>query len=384
MDLIIASHIFLDEKVSRFYEGLIHGLQDPPRRILRNNIETRSFGGLIDWARTNKRFPLHNGLGPWIQIQSNRDFDVAENLVLAWCIRRLRRYHKVLLNNEKRLNPTLQNAIAKVQPETHVARLAPWLFRLPEIQLTKSQIEDLKRSRKRFFREFVPPVATLLLKMEETSADFADLLVSKYFAPSRDWHLFELTLLMRLNDFFDSWSDKKSDSEAWLTNPRLGPWATYKLNSDWNASVWYQRWPEDITHSDIAETKRFYNLDGESNRPDIIVELCRDKHRYSLILIEAKATLNANYAITGLAQLGGYIQDRQLLEKGNFHPWLLLPDDTLFTPRSSAREGAAMEIHSIDSMPGRLARLLEMAQSLEMRADLSTNCRPTEDQSTVS
>lgn len=364
MDLIIASHIFLNEKVSRFYEGLIHGLQDPPRRILRNNVETRSFGGLIDWARTNKRFPLHNGLGPWIQIHSNRNFDVVENLVLAWCIRRLRRYHNVLLNNEKRLNPTLQHAITKVQPETHVARLAPWLFRLPEIQLTKSQIEDVKRSRKRFFREFVPPVATLLLKMEETSADFADLLVSKYFAPSRDWHLFELTLLMRLNDFFDSYSKKQSDSESWLTNPRLGPWATYKLNSEWNASVWYQRWPEDITHSDIAETKRFYNLDGEANRPDIIVELYRDNNRDSLILIEAKATLNANYAISGLAQLEGYIQDRQLLEKRGFHPWLLLPDDTLFTPRSSPREGATMEILSINSMPGRLARILETVQPL--------------------
>jgi len=252
-----------------------------------------------------------------------RAYDTAENRVLAWAIARLRHEASLAGLGSSQVNSDSWQAdtINALKTLDGAERLT-WLRALTSTRPDAKDFDSIGRSRTHFYRHTVRECALLLRRYETPSVeDVTDLLLQRWFEPARDWQLFELAILIRLDETLRTTAARRRVRPLGWGG---GAFARYDLISGAKVRLWYQTWPPSAAASEQRDAVAHYGISGSGSRPDIVVEFVK-AGKSSAILLELKATESSDYLAQGLLQLLGYLRDRPALFGREGDAWLVAP-----------------------------------------------------------
>jgi len=322
---VLAVHLLLQDGVERFVGNLAAGLRGPATSSSRPRQSSRAVAGGIDWAATVRARATGSPLeGAFVTRPAVRLFDVPENRVLAWTVRELVRLSG--LASVATSSSGSAGWVGRLRSGEDVlgrARRTAWLRALPVQCPSTADVASLAVSRSYFYKVLLADAAKVLRRYERPSvADVTALLTTRWFQPSRDWQLFELTVLLRLYRAFDAAGKRRRVRPLGHTR---GPFASFDLPDDVLVSLWYQSWPASSGPSEQLDAARRYSVKTGGSRPDIVIEV-HTAERSSALLLELKATRSGEYLGAGLLQLLAYLRDRPTLFRDEPRvAWLVAP-----------------------------------------------------------
>lgn len=322
---VLAVHLLLQDGVERFVGNLAAGLRGPATSSSRPRRSSRAIAGGIDWAATVRARATGSPLeGAFVTRPAVRLFDVPENRVLAWTVRELVRLSG--LASVATSSSGRAGWVGRLRSGEDVlgrARRTAWLRALPVQCPSTADVASLAVSRSYFYKVLLADAAKVLRRYERPSvADVTALLTTRWFQPSRDWQLFELTVLLRLYRAFDAAGKRRRVRPLGHTR---GPFASFDLPDDVLVSLWYQSWPASSGPSEQLDAARRYSVKTGGSRPDIVIEV-HTAERSSALLLELKATRSGEYLGAGLLQLLAYLRDRPTLFRDEPRvAWLVAP-----------------------------------------------------------
>lgn len=323
---VLAVHIMLSHPVRMLLQALPHGTRRPIAASHRPRVASRAITSGIDWAATTRHRATSSPLNPeWIIRPARRQFDVPENRALAWLLAELQRRVAAARQSPMTSGTWNQEIVAQASSLKHHRGLA-WLENIPATWPGDEVYGRLQADRLGFYRSRVAPAARFLRQIltAPTNQEIAAAICDRYFEPSQDWKLFEISILLRICKALDA-TGQRVDELSLLDTGRSS-FASYRLQNGNIVKIWYQRWPPSSGASELLDAVNYYRIgDAGYSRPDIIVEILRDGVSRRLIVLELKASGSASYLATGFAQLLSYLRERPELTHMPASGWLVAP-----------------------------------------------------------
>jgi hypothetical protein len=333
LNRVLAVHVLLQPGIQDLIGGLPAGMRSPATSSHKPRQLSRVVTGSIDWPATLRVRATGNALeAGFVTRPAKRLFDVAENRVLAWVLAEIDRLLRLAMPNvnEGRL-ADWQDRLRHSAEEVFIARRSAWLRDLSTQPPAAGDFATLSANRRRFYRIELASAASVIRRYTEhpSPSDVAQLLVQRWFEPQRDWQLFELVVLLRLERRIAEFAGR--DRLRLITSSR-GPVATYHAGHSRVIRLWYQAWPPSALPSELRDAMTHYAISGPGSRPDIVIEV-QDGDLSAGLLLELKATRSADYLAAGLLQLMGYMRDRPGLFSRQRSGWLVAPAGAPFISR---------------------------------------------------
>jgi hypothetical protein len=326
----VAVHVLLHPAVKEFISHVRAGVRSPAVSTDRPRQLSRAVAGGIDWGSTSRAratgSPLEMG---FVVRPAVRLFDVPENRVLAWLLGALERQTTLATSTLRSMSTTgWQSDIHHASETLAAVRRTTWLRGLSTARPSRQDFAVLRRSRKFFFRRVVTDAVRVVLRYTEdaNADDVTELLTERWFEPARDWALFELVVLLRIERQLATIGSR--DRLRLIT--ASGPFSRIRLENGAVVRIWYQSWPDTAGDSEHLDAARHYLINTPGARPDIVIDV---EHRGDAQgwLLELKASQAASYLGEGLLQLLGYMRDRPLLFEGEARGWLVAPKSAAMT-----------------------------------------------------
>lgn len=344
---VIAVHLLLDESVQQFVASLRHALRKPMTRSERPRELSRVISGGIDWAATVRARSTGSPVeGGFVTRPARRLWDIEENRVLAWVLKTLSRELEFALAIVKDSKPAgWQASLANAGDAVRQARRTAWLGSVLAERPSAAAVAQLDSSRSLFYRNQVSRVAKLLRRYSDdpSPSDVVDLLARRWFEPSRDWALFELVVLLRLERALAGLGTRRRVRLLTVSSA----FSVIDVAPGQQVRLWYQNWPERAGASEQLEAAKHYSISTTGSRPDILIEV-RTGGSSKGILIECKASRSSRYLGEGLMQMLGYMRDRPALFGREACAWLVAPAGPSFT--SQHAEGRELWVASVDEV----------------------------------
>jgi hypothetical protein len=255
-----------------------------------------------------------------------RVFDTPEHRALAWALARLDDTATIALgpSDDDIADPASWTADAlAVGRRVHWARRVDWLSGITPRRPDQRVRGRLRRSRDWFVAGPLSEVLDTLIAFETTDGPtLASLLAQRYFIPERDWRLFEVVVLIRL----DRALADAADGVRRALMSESGQVGTYRIGPDQDVRLRYQRWPDAASRRQAAAAR--HGVTVAPSQPDIIVE--RLGVQPDRVVLELKASRRPGTLGDGLSQLLGYLHERPSLFGPQPAGWLVpLPNSEL-------------------------------------------------------
>lgn len=346
---VVATHVLLTEAVAAFVQALPGALRAPVTNTERPRQQSRVLAGGVDWGATARARSTGSPLdGRYVTRPAVRAFDVPPNRVLRWAVAAVAREAALARVAVHESQPEWQQQVRAAAEAAGAARKVTWLRSVQSMRPLPGDLAMLRTSRRQFYRCILPAAADVLRRYESPPPDdVADLLVRRWFEPTRDWQLFELLILLRLDRTL---AQGASREQLRLTHTR-GPFSAFRIGSN-VVRLWYQTWPASVGPSEQLEAAAHYGITTAGARPDIVVEVTTPTSTRGLLL-ELKATRSSEYLGGGLLQLLAYLRDRPALFQGQSVAWLVAPPAAPLTSRPA--EGRALWAVDADGVAAAVA-----------------------------
>jgi hypothetical protein len=311
-------HVVLSDAVRNFVRHLRQDLRTPSTSTERPRVVTQTVRGPIDWQAT-VRLSVGQGLGtPYVIRPALRVFDTPENRALQWALNQLQAGMRGVPTIEGGVATTSTNWISEVGLMRSVierAREVYWLRGLRSERPTPRTIARLGSSRRELYAVRLRSVIDQLFALENspTPEDLIELLLQRYFVPTRDWKLYEVLVALRVARALDPHAISRRF--RLLENVGRVPFATFTF-ANGVVRIWYQSWPNTSGPSLQLRVIEAFQVQGQGTRPDVVVEILGRSQKASALLLEIKATKRGDYLTSGITQVLAYMRDRPLLFSG--------------------------------------------------------------------
>lgn len=344
---IIAVHILLSDAIQDLVLALPRALRSPVTSSRRPRQLSRVIAGGIDWAATVRARSTGSPLdGGFVTRPGVRIFDVVENRILAWVLEAVTR-QMALANPLIHGDPSANwlKRISHVGAVVATSQRTGWLRSVRPARPTAADLGLLATSRTLFYKRTLASAARLLRRYldDPTPEDITELLIQRWFEPTRDWALFELVVLLRVERGLAA---QGSRQRLRLTTSRSA-FSTVLLPGGARVRLWYQSWPTTAGASEQLDAASHYGISTTGSRPDIVIEVELGGVSRG-ILLELKATRSAQYLGEGLMQILGYLRDRPTLLQREASAWLVAPAGAPMT--STGAQGRELWVVSADDV----------------------------------
>jgi hypothetical protein len=214
-------------------------------------------------------------------------------------------------------------AALRVRRSARWARRVGWLSDISPQRPDRRVRARLMRSRDKFVAGPLTGAIDTLMAFETADGPaLAGLLAQRYFTPERDWRLFEVVVLIRL----DRALADAADGVRRTLMSDSGQVGVYRLADKDMLRLRYQGWPGGASRRQATAAR--HGLSVAPSQPDIIVE--RVGARSDRVVLELKASRRPGTLGDGLSQLLGYLHERPGLFEAQPGGWLVpLPDPAL-------------------------------------------------------
>lgn len=326
LNRVLAVHIMLSEPVRALVRALPQGTRRPITASHRPRVASRAITSGIDWAATTRHRATSSPTDPeWVIRPARRLFDVPENRALAWLLTELQA-RTAAAKQPSATTGTWNRELLQHGVSLSRYRALAWLEDIPSDWPGDEVYARLHADRLGFYRSKVSPAARYLRRIltSPTAEDIAAALCDRYFEPSQDWKLFEITILLRISGALAAAGQRLSKLSL-LDAGRL-PFASFRLSNDAIVHLWYQKWPPSSGASELTDAVTHYEIgDAGYSRPDIVVEIVQQDGARRLVVLELKASSSASYLATGFSQLLSYLRERPELTGLPASGWLVAP-----------------------------------------------------------
>lgn len=322
---------------------------------------SRVISGGIDWTATVRARSTASPIeGGFVTRPARRFWDIEENRILAWVLRSLTREFDLAAVSAR--EPDKLRWQGRMELGRQLAERAirtAWLRPIPAERPTRGSLARLETSRTLFYATTLSQAARLLRRFADapTPNDVIDLLSKRWFEPSRDWALFELVVLLRVERALATLGRRK---RLRLTSERAA-FSVIEVAPGRQVRLWYQNWPTQAGDSEVLDAARHYGISAGGSRPDIVIEVALPG-RSSGILIECKATRSSEYLGSGLLQMLAYLRDRPALFGRPASAWLVAPHGAPMTShRPDGRE--LWVVHADDVASASIAEVSKLLEA---------------------
>lgn len=326
-----AVHLCVDDVVQDFVAALPSALRTPIPSTQRPIEIASAIRGPIDWPQT---IQLHASgqRATYATRPRRRTFDTPEHRALQWAVHQL-----MTLVSLSRLDgdgsedshadgsretgtPTVGEMIQAVDRAAHVSKRTEWLRGIRSERPGAAVRQRLADSRSGFARHRLAPLVERLLVDELGSSErLAQMLRDRYFEPAKDWRLYEVVVLIRLDRALCAASD---DHRRRRLLHEGGVSAEYRLADGSTIVLRQQGWPDGTSKaSRRQEAAARHGLRVTSTIPDLIVE--RTGPNADRLILELKASRVPATLGAGLSQLLGYLHERPTLFGRQPAGWLV-------------------------------------------------------------
>lgn len=326
LNRVLAVHIMLSEPVRALVKALPQGTRRPITASHRPRVASRAVTSGIDWAATTRHRATSSPTNPeWIIRPARRLFDVPENRALAWVLAELQA-RVAAAKQPSTTTGTWNRELLEHGASVSRHRGLAWLEDIPSDWPGDEVYARLHADRLGFYRSKVSPAARHLRRIltSPTAEDIAAALCDRYFEPSQDWKLFELTILLRISGALAAAGQRLSKLS--LLDAGTLPFASFRLTNNAIVRLWYQKWPPSSGASELLDAVMHYGIrDAGYSRPDIVVEIVQQDGTQRLVVLELKASSSASYLASGFSQLLSYLRERPELTGLPASGWLVAP-----------------------------------------------------------
>jgi len=334
---VLAVHTMLSTPIRELVGALPIGIRRPLTSSVRPRVAGRSVTSGIDWAATTRHRATSSPMGDiWVTRPANRVFDIPENRALAWVLRTLEERGAVAVPPLGEAPGSWWEEIQSMTAVIHRARRVAWMEGVPPSWPGDDAYFRLKADRMGFYQLRVSAAARHLrrLLVAPSPRDIVEALSQRYFAPSQDWRLFEIAVLLRITTALGSIGSRENPTRLFLES-KGRPFAIFRVTATRQVRVWYQAWPPATRPSELDDAIRHYELSSGGTRPDIVIEMIDHGRSERALLLELKASASSSYLSSGFAQLLGYLRDRPNMFQAPASGWLVAPPSTGFVSKPS-------------------------------------------------
>lgn len=337
---VTAVHQCLDSAVLEFGAALREGLRRPATSSIRPAEIAQSVCGPIDWAGTMARRALEAGNPSIFVVRgARRVFDTAENRALVWLLERLTASVDAAITWNSRAeteagsakspaDPTWSQRIDNLRGWLAEARRVPWLRAIPAEMPTAATLRSLRAARSTFYAVHVASALESVLSLANPSDEvLTEVLSRRYFRPEQTWRLFEVAVALRLARAFAQRSPRLRRTRLLVGKGRAS-FARYSFDDGAEVTLTYQAWPTLEQPSMRRQLGKRHSLDWREGIPDIIV--VRRGPDPDAVVLELKASYNANYLREGIDELLGYLADQPAFWARRPSGWLVAPVSSAF------------------------------------------------------
>jgi hypothetical protein len=333
LNRVRAVHALLSPAVSQLVDALPAAMRSPRPATERPLELSGVVRGPVDWAAT-ARLHATGQSATFVVSPRRRVFDTPEHRALAWTLARLEDLSRIALaadddddDDDEASDPASWVAVAeRVRRIVRWARRVEWLSGLRPDRPDRRTRARLARSRSRFTAGPLSGALTVLLAYDtQDETQLAAILAQIYFTPERDWRLFEVVVLIRLDKALADAADgvrRKLMSDS-------GQVGTYTLSDGDEIRLRYQGWSPGGLSRRQATAKR-HGITVSASRPDIIVQ--RVGNAADSVVLELKASRRPDTLGDGLSQLLGYLYERPTLFAAQPSGWLVPLDEAVAGP----------------------------------------------------
>lgn len=320
-----AVHLLLADATARFVAALPAAMR-APRPASERPVELAGVvRGPVNWGAT-ARLQATGQPATYVVMPRRRVFNTPEHRALAWALARLGDTAAIAMgpSDDDTADPASWTADAlAVRRRIHWARRVDWLSGITPRRPDQRVRGRLRRSRDRFVAGPLSDVLDALIAFETTDGPtLASLLAQRYFIPERDWRLFEVVVLIRLDRAL-------ADAAAGVRRALMsesGQVGAYRIGPDHEVRLRYQGWPAAASRRQAAAAR--HGVTVAPSQPDIIVERLGVKP--DCVVLELKASRRPGTLGDGLSQLLGYLHERPSLFGPQPAGWLVpLPNSEL-------------------------------------------------------
>ena len=321
---VLAVHLCTNPIVQAFAEGLPTALRTPIPSTERPRDVSVAIRGPIDWPATVQVHAAGQA-GTYVTRPRRRTFDTPEHRALGWAVRAL-----AAAVDRASMGPsdgvrepdaeTVAGRIAGIRRAVRLANRTEWLSTIPAQKPNARTRQRLRASRNGWVRTRLAPLVERLLLQDRTDPQqLGRILRERYFVPERNWLLYEVAVLIRIDRAFATAS---ADHVRRSLFSAAGVVAVYRLHDGAEIRVRQQGWPAGSgTASRRQQTGRRHGLDVRASRPDLVIE--RSGPREDRVILELKASRSAGTLGSGLSQLLGYLHERPTLFDVQPAGWLV-------------------------------------------------------------
>lgn len=323
----LAVHAMLSEPVRSLVEALPAGVRRPVTSSARPRVVGRTVTSGIDWAATARHRATSSPLGDvWVTRPASRVFDIPENQALAWVLRVLEERALIAIPPALQAVGAWGTELREMGAALRQSRRTAWLQGIDSVWPGDAVYTRLRADRTGFYSRGVADAARYLRRflLAPSPEDVVEALSDRFFEPTQDWKLFEITILMRVCRAMSRAGSQLSSAHV-FHDGRPGPFARFNIGGEGEVRIWYQRWPPATAPSELDDAVRHYELPSGANRPDVVVEVLREGKSERAVILELKASASATYLSSGLSQLLAYLRDRPGLTNLPASGWLVAP-----------------------------------------------------------
>lgn len=294
--------------------------------------------GPIDWPATVRRHAVGQ-TGTYVTRPRRRTFDTPEHRALQWALRALNEAVTLARMPSSDSAPDRSESVAKnvdaVRRALRFARRSEWLREIHAERPTAHTRQRLRRSRNPWVQAVLSPTVELLLRQGHADpARLTTVLRQRYFVPERDWLLYEVVVLIRLDRALCA---ANLDHVRRALFSESGVAAVYRLADGSEVRLRQQSWPTGGETSRRQATAKRHGLHVLPSRPDLIAE--RTSPTPDVVVLELKASRVAATLGGGLSQLLGYLHERPGLFATQPAGWLVpLPSEELVDVEADPRQ----------------------------------------------
>jgi hypothetical protein len=345
LEQVVAVHQCLAPSVLRFGDALEAGLRRPASQQTFAVESSQAIRGPIHWVLTGKERARAPGeVARYVVRQpSSSTYDTADNRALVWLLGRLEELvDKAVFWTARRPSASGSTAqlswsakIERLKGQLAAARQVPWMNRLQAEHPGPWVLRSLRASRDGFYAKDLPEAIDSVMRLNEpTEAALTAVLAERYFQPGDDGTLFQVAVALRLAKAFEAVSPNPRRTRLLMGDGRSS-FARFAFDDGSEVVLAYQAWPGTQEPMRLRFAQRHkIGTSPRASIPDLII--LRQGETEDAVILELKASSNAEYLRSGLQELLAYLADRPDL-------WGVQPAGWLVAPKSEAFEDSTAD-----------------------------------------
>ncbi|HEY6730785.1 MAG TPA: hypothetical protein VI039_07155 [Solirubrobacterales bacterium] len=338
LEQVVAVHQCLAPAVLQFGAAVEAGLRRPASQQSLGVESSQAIRGPIDWVVTAKeRARVPGEVARYaVRQPSSSTYDTTENRAVAWLLGRLAelvdRAVFWMARKPAAADPAelgWSEKIERLGEQVAAARQVPWISGLAPEYPTSWVLRSLRASRDGFYARDLPAAIDSVMRLSEPSAAALTAVLSeRYFQPEDDGTLFQVAVALRLAKAFEALSPDLRRTRLLMGDGRSS-FARFAFDDGSEVSLAYQAWPDGRETMRRSFVKR-HGIGKSPKRsiPDLIV--LRRGSTEDAVILELKASSNAEYLRGGLQELLAYLADRPDLWGAQPAGWLVAPASEAF------------------------------------------------------